>query len=82
MGALFEEIQSNSLKRGTKPLILSVLETLNKDEKADLIKAINDHSISASSITRALAKRGVKLPSDAIGRYRRGETIGKIDGAG
>jgi hypothetical protein len=80
VGALFEEIKGNSLKKGTKPIILSVLEKLSKDEKTDLIKAINDHSISASSITRALAKRDIKLPADAIGRYRRGETTGKIDG--
>ena len=42
------------------------------------MKALDDHSIPASSISKALNKRGYKLAVNVITRYRRGELVTKV----
>lgn len=75
MGSLFEEIKKENSKRGTKSRIAEILEALPEEERKDLIKALDDHSIPASSISKALLKRGHKLAINVISRYRRGELV-------
>ena len=78
MGSLFDDIKKSQSKKGTKSRILEILEELPADEKKDLLKALDDHSIPASNITKALEKRGFKLASSVISRYRRGELATEI----
>lgn len=73
MGALFEDIKKLQAQRGNKSRIVDVMEKLSKEDAADLKKALDDHEIPASNISRAMAKRGHKLAPDVINRYRRGE---------
>jgi hypothetical protein len=75
VGELFEDIKKETSKRGTKSRIQEILDALPADERKDLIKALDDHSIPASNISKALAKRGHKLAINVISRYRRGELV-------
>jgi hypothetical protein len=75
MGELFEDIKNEGSKRGTRSRIQEIIDALPDSEKKDLIKALDDHSIPASNISKALAKRGHKLAINVISRYRRGELV-------
>lgn len=79
MGKLFDEIQKEKASRGTKSRIAEILEDLNDADRQDLLNALNDHSIPASNISKAVAKRGYKLAINVISRYRRGELVTKFD---
>ena len=79
MGSLFDEIKKERSARGTRSRIAEIIDSMNKADAADLLKALNDHSIPASSISKALNKRGIKLAINVIGRYRRGELVTKVD---
>lgn len=78
MGLLFDEIKKEKTTRGTRSRILEVLDSLEKADAKDLMKALDDHSIPASSISKALNKRGYKLAVNVITRYRRGELVTKV----
>ena len=78
MGSLFDDISNEQSKKGNRSRIAEILDTLPADEKKDLLKALDDHSIPASNISKALAKRGHKLAINVISRYRRGELATKI----
>jgi hypothetical protein len=73
MGNLFNEISQERSSKGNKPRILEILEVLSPEDRKDLLKALDDHSIPASSISKALARHGHKLAINVISRYRRGE---------
>ena len=73
MGSLFKDIQDEKSHRGSKSRIAEILAEMSKDDKDDLIKALDDHSIPASNISKALKKRGIHLATNVISRYRRGE---------
>lgn len=79
MGKLFDEIQKEKAARGTKSRIAEILDDLNDADRKDLLDALNDHSIPASNISKAVAKRGYKLAINVISRYRRGELVTKFD---
>lgn len=78
MGSLFEDIKKEQSTRGTKSRIAEILDVLPEDERKDLLKALDDHGIPASNISKALAKRGHKLAINVISRYRRGELVTKL----
>jgi threonine synthase len=78
VGSLFDDIKKEQSKKGNRSRIAEILDTLPDDEKKDLLKALNDHAIPASNISKALAKRGHKLAINVISRYRRGELITEI----
>jgi hypothetical protein len=78
MGSLFEEIQSEKSKQGNRSRIAEILAALPNDDKKDFLKALDDHSIPASSISKAMSKRGHKLAINVISRYRRGELMIKF----
>jgi hypothetical protein len=75
MGSLFDEIKKENSTRGSRSRIAEILGSLPKTDAADLLKALNDHSIPASNISKALDKRGIKLAVNVISRFRRGELV-------
>lgn len=79
MGDLFDEISKNRRGMGTKSRILEIFEDLSDEDRKDLKKALDDHSIPASNISKAMEKRGYKLAVNVISRYRRGELVTKFD---
>lgn len=78
MGSLFDDIKQTQSQKGNRSRIAEILEALPEDERKDLIKALDDHSIPASNISKALEKRGHKLAINVISRYRRGELATKL----
>ena len=71
MGKLLEEIKETSVRVGKPPRKIDlVLEQLNKQDRADLLEAINDHSISASVISLVLSNKGFQISRGAVQRYR------------
>lgn len=73
MGKLFDDIQSKSARHGNKSKLLSILEDLGSEDRKDLLDALDNHSIPASNIRKALGDRGYKLDDGVINRYRRGD---------
>ena len=51
--------------------VTKTLETMEKTDSADLLSALNDHGIMATSISRVLQRRGINLKPDAIRRHRK-----------
>ena len=78
MGSLLEEIKKEKSSRGTRSRIAEIIDEMSNADAADLLKALEDHSIPASSISKALNKRGLKLAINVISRYRRGELVTKV----
>ena len=71
MGKLLEEIKETSTRVGKPPRKIDlVLEKLNKQDRADLLEAINDHSISPSVISRVLCNKGFQITRGSVQRYR------------
>lgn len=79
MGKLFEEIIQEKSKAGNRSRIQEIYDELPKADREDFIKALDDHAIPASNISKAMAKRGHKLAVNVISRYRRGELATKIN---
>jgi hypothetical protein len=73
MGSLFDDIKGEKSHRGTRSRIAEILDDLSTEDAKDFKKALDDHSIPASNISRAMGKRGYKLAVNVISRYRRGE---------
>ncbi len=73
MGKLLDEFQNAKGEFHRRNLIDDVLETLGDAEKKDLLNALADVTIPATVISRVMSKRGLKLPSASINRFRRGE---------
>jgi hypothetical protein len=73
MGALFDDIKKEESQKGTRSRIAEILSDLSKEDAKDFKQALDDHSIPASNISKAMAKRGYKLAINVISRYRRGE---------
>ena len=78
MGLLFDEIKEQKSKKGSRSRIAEILDSMPEPDRKDLLKALNDHSIPASNISKALAKHGHKLAINVISRYRRGELTTEI----
>lgn len=79
MGKLFDDIKKEQVPGGNRSRIAEILDDLSKEDRKDFIEALNDHSIPASNISKAMAKRGYKLAINVISRYRRGELVTKIN---
>jgi len=71
MGKLLEEIKQTPIRTGKPPRKIDlILEKLNKQDAADLLDAISDHSISPSVIARVLRNKGFDVTRTAVQRYR------------
>lgn len=73
--SLLQEIKNSSSVTGKIPLLLHILNQLEEQDKNDLLDALNDHTISAPAISRALEKRGHRISNGSINSYRRGDLI-------
>ena len=75
-GNLLNEIKEHQTKAsGRIPMIVHVIESLNEQDRNDLLEALDDTSFSAAGIARALTNRGYKINASAINSYRRGEVV-------
>ena len=73
--SLLQEMKSNVTVSGRVPMILRIINSLEGQDKVDLVEALRDHSISAQAISRALETRGHRISVGSINAYRRGEII-------
>ena len=73
--SLLEEIRSSTSITGRIPILLQIINKLDTQDKADLLNALNDYTISAPAISRALENRGHRISVGSITAYRRGELI-------
>lgn len=73
--SLMEEIKKSKSVSGRMPMLLQIINKLNTQDKADLLAALNDYTISAPAISRALENRGHRISVGSINSYRRGELI-------
>lgn len=73
--SLMEEIKKSKSVSGRMPMLLQIINKLDAQDKADLLAALNDYTISAPAISRALENRGHRISVGSITAYRRGELI-------
>ena len=71
--SLLQEIKSSKSVSGRIPMLLQIINKLDTQDKADLLAALNDYTISAPAISRALENRGHRISVGSINQYRRGE---------
>jgi hypothetical protein len=71
--SLLQEIKSSVSITGRIPILLQIINKLDTQDKADLLAALNDYTISAPAISRALENRGHRISVGSINQYRRGE---------
>ena len=71
--SLLQEIRSSVSITGRIPILLQIINKLDTQDKADLLAALNDYTISAPAISRALENRGHRISVGSINQYRRGE---------
>ena len=62
--------QNRSLGR-TPHKLNEIANTLGQKEYKEFLAALNDQTISAAAIERALGKRGVKCTGNTITKFRR-----------
>jgi hypothetical protein len=73
MTGLSDEIRSEPSKfGGRRKRIREVLDALDENDQAALLAALDDHTVAAVSIKRALMKRGLVLGESTISHYRNG----------
>jgi hypothetical protein len=72
MGELFDSLRSVR-RPSRRPVLIDVIEKLSPEDRDDLIKALNTHTIPAAAIREALAKRGIDISVSVVYRYRTGE---------
>jgi hypothetical protein len=72
-GSLLTDIKKAESISGRRPIIFQVAEQLSEDDRKEFWDAVNNLTISAGSISRALAGRGITVSAGLIGKYRRGE---------
>lgn len=68
---LRDEIASERPKR-RKNRIEQIAERLDDDDRVAFMHALNDPTVSAISIIRVLARRGIKLSESSVSTYRSG----------
>lgn len=72
--SLLEDIHDEQAesRRGPRCSMCVVMDSLSESDAADLSAALADSSVYATSIARALRRRGVKIKDDAVQRHRSG----------
>lgn len=73
MGEFLDSMRG-SKGNGRRPILLSILDVLSAEDRADLLTALNTPTIPAAAIREALIKRGHTVSLSVIHRYRSGET--------
>ena len=73
MARLLDEIKKElRTTKGRQSRIAEILAQLSPADATDLQAALDDHTISQTSISRVMQARGFKLTSSVICRYRKG----------
>lgn len=73
MARLLDEIKKElRATKGRQSRIAEILAQLSPADATDLQAALDDHTISQTSISRVMQARGFKLTSSVICRYRKG----------
>ena len=70
MGDLLNEIKQEKITTGKKSRIVEIAESMSASDKKDMYAALDDPAVSASKISRVMARRGHKLSIQIIYRYR------------
>ena len=70
---LLQEIKSERVVSGAIPKLAVIAQQMDEQDRKDLFEALDDHTISAASISRALKRRGFQITAGSISQYRRGE---------
>lgn len=73
MTGLADQISSEPAKvGGHRRRIWQIMTMLDEEDQRSLRDALNDHTVPAVSIQRALAKRDIRLAQSTISNYRAG----------
>lgn len=75
MVGLSDQIRGDGYNVGRKRRVQQILGLLDEEDRAGLISALDDQSVSSSSIQRALAKRGIGISLTAITTHRNGHHV-------
>lgn len=70
---LLEDMKADEIKKGPPCSLEVVLREMKNPDREDLLEAMKDPTIMATTISRVLARRGVKVGPQAIRRHRNGE---------
>lgn len=75
-GNLLSELKAEQRSiSGRVPTIVSIANQMSEQDRKDLLEALNDLTITAPMISRALKKRGFNITPGSINQYRRGEIV-------
>ena len=74
MAGLAEQIKSEPVQTGgiKRRRIWQIAAQLDEEDRAAFVAALNDETVPARSIIRALAKRDISLSESCISIYRSG----------
>jgi hypothetical protein len=73
--SLLDDARNEHQPSGRVPLLIRVAQTMSETERKELVEALDDVTVSAASLSRALRRRGHNVSASAIGQYRRGEIV-------
>lgn len=73
MSNLLKDIMNENAGKETNCRVREIGDNLPAEDKAAFIAAINDESITAPAIERALKKNGFSVAGTTIRRHRRGD---------
>lgn len=73
MSDLIKDILKENLSPQTNCKVREIADLLPKEDKDAFIDAINDETITAPAIERALKKNGFAVAGTTIRRHRRGD---------
>lgn len=74
MAGLADEIKNEPSEQGgiKRRRIWQIADSLDKEDRAAFVAALNDFAVPAANIRRVLAKRGIRLSESVISNYRNG----------
>jgi hypothetical protein len=74
VAGLADEIKSEPSEHGgiKRRRIWQIADSLDAEDRAAFVAALNDFSVPAASIRRVLAKRNIRLSESVISNYRNG----------
>jgi hypothetical protein len=79
MSNIIKDILKENISPQTNCKVREIADLLPKEDKDAFMDAINDETIAAPAIERALKKNGFAVASTTIRRHRRGDcSCGKL----
>lgn len=68
---LRDEIRQQTHSKGPKCSVRLLVDSLESEDAADLVAALDDHAVMSSHIAKALKARGHSMSDHTISRHRR-----------